>query len=100
MIFKKDNFIFGLILGFLAPLIVLLFFKFTKFESYSFNEVFEFLLNESGFRTLSALLSISLLGNAILFTVYINNRIDKTAKGIFVTTLLYGLVILLIKTFY
>lgn len=98
--FKKDNFPLGLTLGLLAPILGLLFFKYTKFESYTYSDLTYFLLNESGFRTLTALLSVSLLMNAVLFTIYINSRKDKTAKGIFITTLVYGLVILLVKTFY
>lgn len=100
MIFKKDNFPFGMFLGLIAPLFGLLIFKYSKFESFSFSEVAQFMVNETGFKTLTALLSVSLLANAVLFTVYINSRKDKTAKGIFVTTLVYGLFILLIKTIY
>lgn len=98
--FKKDNFTFGLLLGLIAPLAGLLMFKLTKFESFSISDTLQFMLNESGYRTLTATLSVSLLANAILFTIYINKKVDKTAKGIFVTTLVYGLFILLIKTFY
>jgi hypothetical protein len=34
-----------------------------------------------------------------LFTIYINTNKDNTAKGIFITTLIYGLIVLSIKTF-
>lgn len=100
MIFKKDQLSFGLILGAVAPLIGLLIFKQYKFGVFSFNEFFKFLVIEPGFETLSAALSLSLLANALLFTLYINAHKDRTAKGIFIFTLLYGLIILLIKTFY
>jgi hypothetical protein len=33
----------------------------------------------------------------LLFTLYINNRRDQTGKGLFITTVIYGVVILLIK---
>ena len=100
MIFKKDNFYFGLVMGTIAPLIGMLLFKFVKFKVFSIKEVMQFMLVEPGFRTLSVALSLSLLLNAVLFTIYINTGRDNTAKGIFVTTLVYGAVILLIKTFY
>ncbi|HMT97183.1 MAG TPA: hypothetical protein PKC62_10895 [Ferruginibacter sp.] len=100
MFFKKDQLGFGLILGAIAPLIGFLIFKQYKFGVFSFKEFFQFLVVEPGFRTLSAALSLSLLANALLFTLYINAHKDKTAKGIFIFTLLYGLIILLIKTFY
>ena len=100
MIFKKDNFYFGLVMGTIAPLLGLLLFKFVKFKVFTFKEVIQFMLVEPGFRTLSVALSLSLLLNAALFTIYINTGRDSTAKGIFVTTLVYGAIILLIKTFY
>ncbi len=100
MIFKKDNFIFGLILGTIAPLLGLLIFKWYKFGVFTFKETFQFMFLEPGFKTLSVALSLSLLLNAFLFTLYINSGKDRTAKGIFGTTVIYGLFILIIKTFY
>lgn len=99
MIFKKDNLLFGALLGFIGPLVGLLIFKFTKFSSFSFASTFEYMYKEQGHRTISVALSLALLVNAILFTVYINGRKDKTAKGIFALTCIYGLIILLMKTF-
>ena len=100
MIFKKDNLILGLILGTFAPILGLLLFKEYKFSIFSIKEMFQFMLLEPGFRTLSVGLSLSLLLNAALFTAYINTYRDNTAKGIFITTLIYGLCILSIKTFF
>jgi len=99
MIFKKDNLLFGALLGFIGPLVGLLIFKFTKFSSFSFANTFEYMYKEQGHRTISVALSLALLVNAILFTIYINGRKDKTAKGIFALTCVYGLIILLMKTF-
>ncbi len=99
MIFKKDNVVLGLILGILAPFLGLLVFKIFKFSVFSFKETFQFMMFEPGFRTLTVALSLSLLLNALLFTIYINSGKDNTAKGIFITTLIYGLVVLSIKTF-
>jgi hypothetical protein len=99
MFFKKDNLPMGLVMGLVAPLLGVLIFKFTKFSMFSLKETLQFMLLEPGYRTLSAALSISLLLNATLFTIYINSRKDQTAKGIFFTTLVYGLIVLIIKTF-
>jgi hypothetical protein len=99
MIFKKDNLLFGCILGFISPLIGILLFKYYKFQVFSFKEVFQFMYYEPGHATLSVALSLSLLLNAALFTIYINTSRDNTAKGIFATTMFYGLIILIIKTF-
>jgi hypothetical protein len=99
MIFKKDNLILGINLGLLGPIIGLLLFKIYKFGIFSYKEFFQFLYLEPSYRTLSAALSLSLLVNALIFTFYINSMKDKTAKGVFISTLIYGLIILLIKTF-
>jgi hypothetical protein len=100
MIFKKDNFLFGCILGFVAPFLGIFLFKYYKFQGYSFKEVLHFMIyEETDHRTLSVALTLSLLLNAALFTIYINTSRDNTAKGIFATTMFYGLIILLIKTF-
>ena len=101
MIIKKDNFIFGTILGFVGPLIGILVFKFVKFSAYSFAETFRFMLfDDPGHGTLSVALSLSLLINAVLFTIYINTHRDNTAKGIFALTCVYGLLVLCLKTFW
>ena len=99
MILKKDSIALGLILGAFAPLLGIVFFKMYKFSVFTFEETFQFMIYEPGFRTLSVALSLSLLMNALLFTIYINTNKDNTAKGIFVTTLIYGLIVLSIKTF-
>lgn len=100
MIFRKDNFILGTVLGFIGPLIGIVIFKLTKFESFSFPDTFHFMLfEEPSHNTLSVALSLSLLVNALLFTIYINGRRDKTAKGIFTLTCVYGVLVLCIKTF-
>ncbi len=99
MIFKRDDLKLGMILGLFAPVIGFLIFKWYKFGIFSMKEFLQFIYVEPGFRTLSAALSLSLLANAIVFTLYINAEKDKTAKGVFITTAVYGFVILLIKTF-
>lgn len=99
MILKKDSILLGLILGAFAPLMGLVIFKMYKFSVFSFKETFQYMTVEPGFRTLTVALSLSLLLNALLFTIYINSAKDNTAKGIFITTLIYGLIVLSIKTF-
>ena len=95
--FKKDNFIFGCILGFAAPVAGLLLLKFKKFGMLSFKEVLQFMYVQPGHGLITAGLTISLMMNAFFFTMYINAGRDKTSKGIFITTVFYGVIILLIK---
>ena len=96
---RKDNFYLGLVLAIFAPMLGLLLFKLYKYGIFTFKETFQYMMNEPGYRTLTVALSLSLLLNALLFTVYLNSSKDNTAKGIFVTTVVYGLIILSIKTF-
>jgi hypothetical protein len=98
----SDNLKLGLILGLFLPILGFIgFIKYklginvlTKWKE--FQE--EILQHNHNF--LSASLSISLLANALIFTIYVNYYRDKTGKGIFFSTILYGILILLLKAFY
>ncbi len=95
MIFKKDNFAFGLALGFIAPIIGFFLYKFYKFKTLSFGELFQWLKMNPNLITVY--ISVSLMANAILFTIYINGHRDKTAKGIFVLTIIYAIIAMAFK---
>lgn len=99
MILKKDDIRFGAFIGLIAPLAGILLFKVYKFNSFSYKEIFQFMYLQPGHKILTAALSVSLLLNALFFTLYVNSGRDKTAKGIFITTLVYGVGVLLLKTF-
>jgi multisubunit Na+/H+ antiporter MnhC subunit len=95
MIFKKDNFIFGLVLGFIAPAFGFLLYKFVKFSAFTLAEMFQWMrLNPN---LITVFISVSLFANAVLFTIYINGYRDKTAKGIFVFTIIYAVIAMLFK---
>ncbi len=95
MIFKKDNFVFGLALGVIAPLIGFLIYKLIKFKLYSLEEMMYFL--KANPNLITNFISVSLLANAVLFTIYVNGKRDKTAKGIFIVTLVYAVIALAFK---
>jgi hypothetical protein len=96
LILKKDNLKFGILLGILGPLLAMLIYYFWVFSrTIQLSEYFYVL--RSNKQLLTAISSISLLANAILFTIYINTHRDKTAKGIFVATLIYGIAVLVYK---
>lgn len=96
MIFKKDNLSLGIIMGLVVPLISLVIYYFVKFYPlYSMGEMFDaFRTNK---RLVTAISIPCLFLNVILFTIYINSRKDKTAKGIFASTLVYAIASLLFK---
>jgi hypothetical protein len=97
MIFKKDNLRLGLVLGLIGPLLGLVVIYFIKFPSYGFKEFLDVFMHNN--RLITSIGSLSLLANAILFTIYVNTNRDNTAKGIFIITLFYGIGILLLKLF-
>jgi hypothetical protein len=96
LIFKKDNLKFGLLLGILGPLLAMTVYYFWVFSrTISISEYFYVLHTNK--QLLTAISSISLLANAVLFTIYINTQRDKTARGIFAATLIYGIAVLVYK---
>lgn len=94
--FTKNNLRFGLIIGFIAPLLSVFGYYFWKFyPTFSFGEFI------SGIRSNRAIITAMtipcLLLNIILFTYYINARKDQTAKGVFAITLVYAIISLVLK---
>jgi hypothetical protein len=93
---KKDNLKFGLLLGFIAPLLSMMVYYFIKFyPHFSVRQFFVFLKNNPS--QITAIAVPCLVLNIALFTFYINSHLDKTAKGIFATTLLYAITTLVLK---
>jgi len=97
LIFKKDNIRLGLILGLIGPVIGLFIIYFLKFSSVSFGDFLEQFLHTR--KLITSIGSLCLLANVVFFTIYINTQRDQTAKGIFITTLIYGVFILVLKLF-
>ena len=93
---NKDNIRFGLIIGFIAPLVGMMLYYLIQFRNLlSVSEFFHIILVEK--RLLTAIVSVSLVANAVVFTYYVNKRKDRTAKGIFIATCIYGAASLLWK---
>jgi hypothetical protein len=96
LIFKRDQLKFGILLGIIGPLLAMFIYYFWVFSrTISFSEYLYVL--SSNKQLLTAISSLSLLANAVLFTIYINTHRDKTAKGVFVATLIYGIFVLVYK---
>jgi hypothetical protein len=95
MIFKKDDFIFGLALGLIAPVIGFMLYKLYKFKGLTLTEMFQWMKMNPNLISVS--ISVSLLANAILFTIYVNGHRDKTAKGIFIVTVIYAVIAMVFK---
>jgi hypothetical protein len=97
--FKKDSIPFGLVLGFIAPLLGTYGYYLWKLKN---AKGFFWTMKYLGWEEnkLQSIFTISLMANAILFTIYVNSRIDKTARGIFILTLIYGVILLSLRIWY
>lgn len=95
MILKKDNLKLGLLLGLLGPLIGLVVIYFIKYSATTFSDFLDEFFHNN--KLITSIGSLSLLANVVFFTIYVNTGRDKTAKGIFVVTLIYGIGILVLK---
>lgn len=94
---KKDNLRLGLILGFLSPVIGFGAYYLLRFRLFTIQEFFQVLMMQKSL--LSGIVSMALVANAVVFTIYINQHKDNTAKGIFIATCIYALFALGLKWF-
>lgn len=95
---RRDHLGMGIILGFIAPLIGMVLYYFAKFyPTFSLKDFFFTLATQKSL--ISGIVSVSLIANAVLFTIYINTRRDLTAKGIFTSTCVYAVGALVLKFF-
>ena len=87
--------ILGLIIGLLFPLIGVIIMYFVRFKGVEFGEYIISLFSNG--KLGSMVLSLSALLNIIPFLYYTNKRLDLTARGIMVATMLYFVLFVLIK---
>lgn len=94
----KDNTKYGILLGILGPLIAIVIFYFWKYygAQMSFSEFFEVLMYKGNRTPLVKTLSFSMIANSATFTLFINKHKDNTAKGIFIVTMIWVVIILLL----
>ena len=95
VIFKRDQYVFGIILGLIMPMLSFFGYYYWKFSLFSFEDFINLL--QANKQLVTALTIPCLLMNIVIFTLYINGQRDKTAKGIFVVTIIYAVSALLIK---
>ncbi|ATL45928.1 hypothetical protein COR50_01430 [Chitinophaga caeni] len=97
---KKDNLTLGMILGFLTPVLAfVLYWIYARVQKgYSFSQLLD-LISINHFMLLPKVMSLCLIANGLVFYLYTRKRRDITAKGIFLVTMLYAIIILLLKIF-
>ena len=96
----KDNFKLGLAIGLFAPLLGIVGHYFAKAYplGVDFFEYIELMGIEKQYLTKAV--TFSLLANAVFFTIFVNSRKDKTAKGIFIVTVIYAIAAIILKLSY
>jgi len=92
---KRNVPIFGLLIGLVTPVIGFIIMYFIWGHGMPFGEFARTLVNNHD--TASKVLSLGLLLNLLPFILYTNKRLDYTARGILVATILYAVLIVLIK---
>lgn len=92
---KRDSLPIGVVLGFLAPILGMFIYYFIQFRMFTLKEFFEVMFSQK--TLLTGIVSISLIANAVVFTIYINSRRDRTARGVFIATCIYAIAALLWK---
>lgn len=92
---KRNVPILGLIIGILFPMIGVLIMYLVRFKGVPFGEYITNLFNNG--KLGSMVLSLSTLLNIIPFLYYTSKRLDLTARGILVATMLYAVLFVLIK---
>jgi hypothetical protein len=91
---NKDSTILGLIIGLIAPMLVILGFWLVSFGQISLYAFYKLMIESTN---LPGLLSIGLLGNLGAFFVFYRMKLDVSARGVITATFLYGLVIVILK---
>lgn len=94
---SKNSVVFGFICGVLAP--ILGFWLYYFFKTGGFTHML-FLERIKSMHLLSAVLSLSLLSNLALFFVFLQFKLDNSAKGILLATILYAIAGFIIKFFF
>lgn len=94
---KQDKLSLGILLGFLTPLVAFLLYYLIAIypKNLGLGEFLKMLSNNR--YLIPKIISICLLANGVVFYLYTRKRRDLTARGIFLVTLLYAIVILLLK---
>jgi hypothetical protein len=92
---KRNVPILGLVIGIIFPMLGMLVMYIIKFNDTAFGSFISTM--KSNHKIAALVLSLSLLANAIPFIYYTNRRLDLTARGILVATILYAVLIVLLR---
>lgn len=92
---KRNIPVLGLIIGIIFPMLGMCVMYLVKFTGTPFSDFLHTMM--ANHKVAAMVLSLSLLANAIPFIYYTNKRLDLTARGILIATMLYAVLIVLLK---
>ena len=92
---KRNVPVLGLIIGLIFPILGMLVMYLVKFAGTPFGDFVQTMV--ANHKVAAMVLSLSLLANALPFIYYTNKRLDLTARGILIATMLYAVLIVLLK---
>lgn len=92
---KRNIPILGFAIGVLMPFLGLIIMYFLKARGLGFGEFLSELIRRP--KEAATVLSLCLLAEIIPFIYYTNKRLDLTARGILIATILYAVFIVLLK---
>jgi hypothetical protein len=93
---KLNNFILGIISGLLLPFLSIFLYWAFSFKFVNFIPQFFKLLILG--RLLSSIISLCLIPSLGMFFIFLNKEYYKTTRGIILSTVFYGFVIVVVKT--
>ena len=92
---RRNNAIFGLIIGLFTPVIGVMISYLIWFRAFPVDAFINRLFSDGDIA--SKVISLSVLINVIPFVLYTNRRLDLTGRGILIATMLYGVLFILLK---
>lgn len=94
--FIPNNIVLGMVIGILAPMVILLGMNVFKFSELNF---IDFLVNAYKQRIITPWLKIAVLFNLVFFFLALNNNRYRVAQGVVFSTILYGIFIIYLSFF-
>lgn len=91
---KWDKLYIGAIPGFIVPLIVFFLTYLIRFNRYAFAEFIDILLFG---KMILGFISLCVIANLILFYLFLNKKLYRAARGVILATLIYAIIIYLVR---
>ncbi len=92
---RKDRLVLGIVLGLILPLLVIYIQYQMKYTGWTLGEFVNKLKTEK--QLLTGVSTIGLVVNGLLFGILIQFKKYETARGVFIPTVIYGILVLVYK---